>query len=112
MDDESLTPEITPPAQASEPAPSKAHPTVTRASMMWVATAAGLLVFVLLISFILQNQESVTLHYFGLNGTVSVGVPLRASPSTSLPSMFESDPTVSRPAYGAVRLQWLQSVIF
>jgi uncharacterized integral membrane protein len=76
MDDESLTPENTPPAQASAPAPSKPHIMVTRASMMWVATAAGLLVFVLLIIFILQNQESVTLHYFGLNGTVSLGVGL------------------------------------
>ncbi|WP_083508734.1 lipopolysaccharide assembly protein LapA domain-containing protein [Arthrobacter alpinus] len=49
---------------------------VTRASMMWVATAAGLLALVLLIIFILQNQDTVTLHYFGLNGTVSVGIGL------------------------------------
>ncbi|ALE04858.1 hypothetical protein AL755_03700 (plasmid) [Arthrobacter sp. ERGS1:01] len=49
---------------------------MTRASMMWVATAAGLFVLVLLIIFILQNQETVTLHYFGLNGTVSLGVGL------------------------------------
>ncbi|WP_054009648.1 LapA family protein [Arthrobacter sp. ERGS1:01] len=76
MDDESLTPENTPPARTSEPVLSKPHIMVTRASMMWVATAAGLLVLVLLIIFILQNQESVTLHYFGLNGTVALGVGL------------------------------------
>lgn len=46
---------------------------VTWASMMWVAMATGLVVLVLLIIFILQNQESVTLHYFGLAGTVTLG---------------------------------------
>lgn len=76
MDEKSNTPENTPPLPAREPAPSTPTITVTRASMMWVATAAGLVVLVLLIIFILQNQESVTLHYFGLDGTVSLGVGL------------------------------------
>ncbi|MFQ4150230.1 DUF1049 domain-containing protein [Arthrobacter sp. LAPM80] len=74
MDEHPITPENTPLNPASEPVPTKAPIKVTRASMMWVATAAGLLVLVLLIIFILQNQESVTLHYFGFNGTVAIGV--------------------------------------
>lgn len=76
MNEEPSTPENTPSQPTREPAPSKSKIVVTRASMMWVATAAGLLVLVLLIIFILQNQESVTLHYFGLTGTVSLGVGL------------------------------------
>ena len=74
MDEEPITPDNTPLHPSNEPAPAKPPIRVTRASMMWVATAAGLLVLVLLIIFILQNQESVTLHYLGLNGTVSLGV--------------------------------------
>lgn len=76
MSEEPFTPENQPLHPGSEPSPSRTTIVVTRASMMWVATAAGLLVLVLLIIFILQNQESVTLHYLGLNGTVSVGVGL------------------------------------
>ncbi|WP_113719034.1 LapA family protein [Arthrobacter dokdonensis] len=76
MTEETNPEESTPPHPTGGPARSKSNSVVTRASMMWVATAAGLLVLVLLIIFILQNQESVTLHYFGLNGTVSIGVGL------------------------------------
>ncbi|MHA7269879.1 LapA family protein [Arthrobacter sp. HLT1-20] len=76
MSEEPVTPENTPLRTRSDTSPSKPPIGVTRASMMWVATAAGLLVLILLITFILQNQDSVTLHYFGLNGTVSLGVGL------------------------------------
>ncbi len=48
----------------------------TRAGMVWAATAVGLVVLILLIAFILQNQDMVTLRYFGLAGTVSLGVAL------------------------------------
>ncbi|MGO4384899.1 LapA family protein [Specibacter sp. RAF43] len=75
MNEKPHSPENTPPHPTSEPVQSKPN-IVTRASMMWVATSAGLLVLVLLIILILQNQESVTLHYLGLNGTVSIGVGL------------------------------------
>jgi uncharacterized integral membrane protein len=76
MTEETNPQESTPPQPTGGPARSPSNSVVTRASMMWVATAAGLLVLVLLIIFILQNQESVTLHYLGLNGTVSIGVGL------------------------------------
>ncbi|WP_113719745.1 LapA family protein [Arthrobacter dokdonensis] len=76
MTEERNPQESTPPQLTGGPARPTTNSVVTRASMMWVATAAGLLVLVLLIIFILQNQESVTLHYFGLNGTVSIGVGL------------------------------------
>ncbi|WP_426998236.1 LapA family protein [Pseudarthrobacter sp. N5] len=51
-------------------------PRTTRAGMAWVATAVGLVLLILLIAFILQNQDMVTLRYFGLAGTVSLGVAL------------------------------------
>lgn len=49
---------------------------VTRAGMVWTATVAGLLMLVLLIIFIAQNQDQVTLHYFGLTGQVNLGLAL------------------------------------
>jgi uncharacterized integral membrane protein len=53
-----------------------AEPRVTRASMIWVAVATALVVLVLLIVFILQNQEAVQVKFFGLEGTVALGVAL------------------------------------
>lgn len=53
-----------------------AEPRVTRAGMIWVAVATALIVLVLLIVFILQNQEAVQVKFFGLEGTVALGVAL------------------------------------
>jgi uncharacterized integral membrane protein len=41
-----------------------------------VATAAGLLLLVLLIIFILQNSTKVGVHFFGLTGTIPLGMAL------------------------------------
>lgn len=49
---------------------------VTRAGMVWTATVAGLIMLVLLIIFIVQNQDQVTLKYFGLSAEVSLGLAL------------------------------------
>jgi uncharacterized integral membrane protein len=49
---------------------------VTRAGMIWVAVASALVVLVLLIIFILQNQELVQVKFFGLEGAVSLGMSL------------------------------------
>lgn len=49
---------------------------VTRAGMVWVSVASALVVLVLLIAFILQNQDDVQVRYFGLQGTVPLGVAL------------------------------------
>ncbi|WP_427005515.1 LapA family protein [Pseudarthrobacter sp. H2] len=44
--------------------------------MIWVAVTAGLVVLVLLIIFILQNQDRVTVHYLGAAGELSLGMAL------------------------------------
>lgn len=49
---------------------------VTRAGMIWVAVSAGLVVLVLLIIFILQNQDRVTVNFFGVSGELSLGMAL------------------------------------
>lgn len=49
---------------------------VTRAGVIWVAISAGLLILVLLIIFILQNEERVTVNYLGVAGELSLGMAL------------------------------------
>jgi uncharacterized integral membrane protein len=49
---------------------------VTRAGMVWAAVASALVVLILLIAFILQNQDSVLVKFFGLQGAVSLGMAL------------------------------------
>jgi len=44
--------------------------------MVWVAVVAGLIVLVLLIIFILQNQDRVTVNYLGVSGALSVGMAM------------------------------------
>lgn len=63
-------PETPAPAPAAEPRQ------VTRAGMVWAAVASALVVLVLLIVFILQNQVYVQVKYFGLEGSVPLGVAL------------------------------------
>lgn len=81
-----LTPRTSiPPPPARQPAagvrtPSKGangeppHP--TRAAVVWTATVAVLVLLGLLIVFILQNQEQVSVQYFGLVGPVPLGIAL------------------------------------
>ncbi|WP_426978323.1 LapA family protein [Pseudarthrobacter sp. O4] len=49
---------------------------VTRAGMVWAAVASALVVLILLIAFILQNQDYVQVRFFGLQGAVALGVAL------------------------------------
>ncbi|MDR7081150.1 putative integral membrane protein [Arthrobacter ginsengisoli] len=65
----------TPPAAAPE-APAPETRQVTRAGMVWVAVASALVVLILLIAFILQNQEYVQVKFFGLTGSVPLGIAL------------------------------------
>ncbi|WP_113718298.1 lipopolysaccharide assembly protein LapA domain-containing protein [Arthrobacter dokdonensis] len=44
--------------------------------MIWVAVSAGLVLLILLIIFILQNQDRVTVHYFGAAAELSLGMAL------------------------------------
>ncbi len=49
---------------------------VTRSGVMWTATVLALVFLVLLIIFIAQNTNTVQLQYFGLQGTVQLGLAL------------------------------------
>ena len=66
--------------ESRRPAPAdkdiEDKPRITRAGMIWTATVAGLILLVLLIIFIAQNQDQVTLRYFGFEGTVNLGLAL------------------------------------
>lgn len=69
------------PKPDSHPAPKPARGSrdsvaVTRAGTAWVATVASLILLVLLITFIVQNQEDVTIVFFGLGGTIASGIAL------------------------------------
>jgi uncharacterized integral membrane protein len=44
--------------------------------MVWAAVACALVVLILLIAFILQNQEYVQVKFFGLQGSVPLGIAL------------------------------------
>ena len=44
--------------------------------MIWVAVSTGLILLILLIIFILQNQDRVTVHYLGVAGELSLGMAL------------------------------------
>ncbi|MDZ4091980.1 MAG: lipopolysaccharide assembly protein LapA domain-containing protein [Arthrobacter sp.] len=69
--------EETPRAEAPEtPAPAAEPRQVTRAGMIWAAVAGGLVVLILLIAFILQNQDYVLVKFFGLEGSVPLGIAL------------------------------------
>lgn len=64
------------PAAPARTAPTPEDRHVTRAGMVWVAVATALAVMVLLIIFILQNQDYVQVRYFGLEGAVPLGIAL------------------------------------
>ena len=56
--------------------PADRSPRMTRISAAWVATAAALLLLVMLIVFILQNTARVEVHYLGLAGSLPLGMAL------------------------------------
>ncbi|MEV5050870.1 LapA family protein [Arthrobacter sp. LAR12-1-1.1] len=64
------------PAPAPAPTPAPETRQVTRAGMVWAAVASALVVLIVLIAFILQNQEYVQVKFFGLEGSVPLGVAL------------------------------------
>src|SRR5687768_841360 len=53
-----------------------AAPRLTRASAIWVATGAALLLLSLLIVFMLQNSTKVAVHFLGMSGTIPLGLAL------------------------------------
>jgi len=78
----SSTPRTAPPVATAPGAEPAAHPVTerslatTRAAAAWLATAAALVVLALLIVLILQNQETVEVHYLGLAGSLPLGTAL------------------------------------
>ncbi|MGP4032258.1 LapA family protein [Pseudarthrobacter sp. 1C304] len=65
------------PAAGAPPTPAPdPERQVTRAGMVWAAVASALVVLILLIAFILQNQEYVQVKFFGLEGSVPLGIAL------------------------------------
>ncbi|MFJ9781399.1 lipopolysaccharide assembly LapA domain-containing protein [Amycolatopsis sp. NPDC101161] len=67
--------EVTPVRPApSRPAARKPRP--TRISGTWVAVIAGLVVLIVLLIFILQNLDSVTVHFFGAEGSLPLAIAM------------------------------------
>ena len=86
MQTDPLTPRTSiPPPPARQPAigagtpssrPIGGPPHPTRAGLVWTATVTVLVLLGLLIVFILQNQEQVYVQYFGLAGSLPLGIAL------------------------------------
>jgi len=85
MASEPVTPGGLPPKQqpqtgaTSETAsslPTVARPKPTRSGVVWVAVVVALIMLVLLIIFILQNQEPARVMFLGLEGTLALGMAL------------------------------------
>lgn|GEM_PF-1715786 len=55
---------------------SQGHGRPTRTAALWVAVAVGLAVLVMLIVFFVQNQDMITVRFFGLEGTLALGTTL------------------------------------
>lgn len=56
--------------------PTPSAPRLTRASAVWVATGASLVLLIFLIVFMLQNSAKVGLHFLGMFGTIPLGMAL------------------------------------
>lgn len=54
----------------------RAESGVTRAGLVWVAVVVGLILLVVMIIFILQNQQPVRVFFLGLDGTIALGMAL------------------------------------
>ncbi|WP_458107551.1 LapA family protein [Arthrobacter sp. R3-55] len=63
-----------PERHAAPAAPATSRP--TRTAALWVAVAVGLVVLVMLIVFFVQNQDMITVRFFGLEGTLALGTTL------------------------------------
>lgn len=48
----------------------------TRAGALWSALIVGFLILILLLVFILQNTDSTTIHFFGWEWNLPVGVAI------------------------------------
>lgn len=61
--------------QAPPPVPASRQ-VITRTASLWTAVTVALLLLVLLVVFILQNADRVRVRFFGLAGSLPLGVAL------------------------------------
>ena len=74
-----MTKEAPPPLeqpQDDHPTTPEPAPRLTRAGAVWAATAFTLVLAVLLIVFILQNPDTVEVHFLWMTGTLALGMAL------------------------------------
>ena len=71
------------PAEPSAVTPTPSMPSMpesavkfTRAAALWSALIAGFVILILLLVFIMQNTDSATVHFFGWDWNLPVGVAL------------------------------------
>jgi uncharacterized integral membrane protein len=70
-------PAVTPtPSTPSTPSTPESAVKFTRAAALWSALIAGFVILILLLVFIMQNTESATVHFFGWDWNLPVGVAL------------------------------------
>jgi uncharacterized integral membrane protein len=60
-------------------APPKNAVHFTRAAALWSALIGGFLILILLLVFIMQNTDSVTINFFGWNWNLPLGVAILLS---------------------------------
>ena len=65
----------TPPTPSTPPTPESAVK-FTRAAALWSALIAGFVILILLLVFIMQNTDSATVHFFGWDWNLPIGVAL------------------------------------
>lgn len=61
------------PSEVESPVPPD-RPRFTRASAVWVATGAAILLLILLIVFMLQNSTKVEVEFLGWSGSIALGM--------------------------------------
>lgn len=75
MTEEASQPPERPQEEGPSATPAKS-PRLTRAGAAWMATAFTLVLLVLLIIFILQNPDTVEVHFLWFSGTLALGMAL------------------------------------
>lgn len=71
---------MTPPAAAEPPGlDQRGRVRGTRAGTLWAGVSGGAVVLILLVIFIAQNSEEVSVHFLGASGRVSLAVSLLLS---------------------------------
>lgn len=71
--DPQVPPPMPPPEEVPQPPPDHAVK-FTRTAAAWWSLALGLLILIVLLVFIAQNTESVTIHFLGWHWSSPIGV--------------------------------------